>query len=127
MLQDLAMCRGGEVQDAINVKYLLSCPHALVCIIAHSRLFTMCSNMSIMAGCNTKCSEQGNWCKEIHCVTDACDKPAPLPMLSQVADDSVPPQHDNAAAHLSGEMEATQLHKHHATAQPPRAAATAQP
>ena len=54
---------------------------------------------------------------------------APIPMLSQVADDPDPSQHHHAVAHdqLASEVEATQLHAHHATTQPPGSAATAQP
>ena len=54
-------------------------------------------------------------------------RPAPLPMLSQVADDSVPPQHNQAVAHLAGDMKIIHLYKDQATAQPPHAAATTQP
>ena len=55
-------------------------------------------------------------------------RPAPLPMLSQVAGDSVPPQHKSTVAQSAGAIEAFQLHKHHhATAQPQGAAARAQP
>ena len=74
-----------------------------------------------------QCSPTGNEAVHDAEASAPTSRPAPLPMLSQVADDSVPPQHDNVAAQSAGEMEATQLHKNHATAQPPRAAATAQP
>lgn len=57
-------------------------------------------------------------------------RPAPLPLLTQLDDESVQAQSGDAHAvvgHLAGEGKGPQLQETHATAQPPGAAVTAQP
>lgn len=57
-------------------------------------------------------------------------RPAPIPLLSQLADESLQTQSDDARAvltHLAGGVEGPQLQETHATAQPPGAAAMPQP